>query len=616
MNNVPIRIFDTSLNLVSEVDAYEQAYFTRSLTGYGSFQIVINYNVTHASDFQKDYFVLFGTNVHRIGVIENISKSVDENGKGSQKLTITGYEAKAIFSRRIVIPATGNSYYIQDAVQETVIKNTVYDQCGAGTASARGSIPLLTIATDQGRGVNYQLQAFNTTLSDHLTTAAEASNPYMGFELYFDATNKKLILDMIAGLDRRGSQSVNGRVFFSSGMDSIKSATITDQNSGYKNAIYVGGQGDGSDKTVVLVTPSTAVIGLLRREEYIDKSDLQTSAALTNAGTSELNSVAQAVLSIDAQGLVKSPFVLYTDYDLGDLVNVIEYGTSFDVQITEIEEEWENGNYDISLTFGKQAQSIASVLSSTASLLDQTNTSKNSLGWKDKLISYTFSSSVSAITQQYTEILNDTIILGGSIYANCTLTLQTPDSSAYIGRKEYTIIINAATLVAASGGPYTLTITTGVSGKTSISLPILKNGDTITSGQLKFSVYVDSSGNVSSSTWQIQASTTALSVTGSTGGTPSSYTISGLYTVSKSSFQITFGLTLTNIGTMTGYVVIALPLTIADNWGCGYARESQLTGYGYSVLRSGYSSVVLFRYDNASGLSNTATWSGTFCGSR
>jgi len=502
--NVPIRIFDTSLNLVSEVDAYEQAYFTRSLTGYGAFQITVNYNVLHASDFQKDYFVLFGTNVHRIGVIENISKAVGENGKGSQKLTITGYEAKAIFSRRIVIPAAGNSYYIQDSVQETVIKNTVYDQCGAGVASSRGAIALLTIAADQGRGVSCQLQAFNTTLSDHLTTVAEASNPYMGFELYLDVTNKKLVLEMIVGLDRRGSQSTNGRVCFSSDRDSLKSATITDQNSGYKNAVYVGGQGDGSDKTVVLVTPTTAVTGLLRREEYIDKSDLQTTSALTNAGTSELNSVAQAVLSIEAQALVKSQYVLYTNYDLGDLVNIVEYGTSFDAQITEIEEEWENGNYDISLTFGKQAQGIASVLSSTTSLLDQTNTSKNSLGWKDKLIEYDFSSSVSAITQAYTEILNDTIILGGSIYANCSLTLQKPDTSAYIGRKKYTIIIPAATLVSASGGPYTLTIKTA-SG-TVVYVPIIKNGDTLLSGALQFNTYVDASGNVTSDAWEIEGS--------------------------------------------------------------------------------------------------------------
>jgi hypothetical protein len=504
MPNVPIRIFDTSLALVSEVDAYEQAYFTRSLTGYGAFEIVINYNVVHAADFQKDYFVLFGTNIHRLGVIENISKEVSKDGKGSQKLTITGYEAKAIFNRRIVIPASGNSYYIQDAVQETAIKNTVYDQCGADSASSRGAISLITIAADLGRGVEYQLQAFNTILSDQLTTVAEASNPYMGFELYLDIDNKKLVLDMIVGLDRRASQSVNGRVCFSSGRDSLKSATISDQNSGYKNAVYVGGQGDGSDKTIVLVTPTSAVTGLLRREEYIDKSDLQTTEALTNAGQSELNAVAQAVLSIEAQGLVKSQYVLYSDYDLGDLVNIVEYDTSFDAQITEIEEEWENGNYDISLTFGKQAQSIASVLSSTTSLLDQTNTSKSGLGWKDKAISYAFSSSVSSITQAYTEILNDTIILGGSIYANCSLTLQQPDTSAYIGRKRYTIIIPAATLVSASGGPYTLTIKTA-SGAV-VYVPIIKNGDTLLSGPLQFDVYVDASGNVSSEYWEVSGS--------------------------------------------------------------------------------------------------------------
>ena len=67
------------------------------------------------------------------------------------------------------------------------------------------------------------------------------------------------------------------------------------------------------------------------------------------------------------------------------------------------------------------------------------------------------------------------------------------------------IYIPAAYLVAASGGPYTLTIKTAA-GASVVYVPIIKSGDTLLSGDLMFDVYVDASGNVTSSAWEIFAS--------------------------------------------------------------------------------------------------------------
>jgi hypothetical protein len=431
----------------------------------------------NASLFMKGDMVQFGNSDHRIGFIDDIKKDIDEGGKGSQILEITGFEAKGIFARRIVIPASGNDFYIQNAVVETAMKNTILDQCGASAVTAR-KFSLLNIATDRGRGSVYQLQAFNTILSDHLTTAGESQSPYIGFEVYFDEVNKKLVFDVIVGKDRRSSQTVNPRVCFSSEYDTLKSATITDQYSGFKNVVYVGGQGDGSDKTIVKTTTTTEATDLSRREEYLDKSNLQTTSALTNAGASELNSLAQAILTIDAQALVSSQYAILTDYDIGDLVNIKEYGSVFDAQITEAQESWACGSYEVSLTFGKQAPSMVSVISDTANSLDQANTSKASIGWKSAYVSYDMSADR---TQQYIDIVNDVLILSGTMTANQTLTLQAPDS-AYVGRKQYSILITAT-------GGKNITITTGVSGKTAIVLV----SDTV---PYLSQVFVDDTGNV------------------------------------------------------------------------------------------------------------------------
>ena len=60
-----------------------------------------------------------------------------------------------------------------------------------------------------------------------------------------------------------------------------------------------------------------------------------------------------------------------------------------------------------------------------------------------------------------------------------------------------------AYMVAASGGPWTVTITTG-SGDV-VKVPICKAGDTLDSGNLLFNVYIDSSGNTTSDAWQVSA---------------------------------------------------------------------------------------------------------------
>jgi len=514
MTKVPIRILDTTLSLVSEVSNYEQAYFKRSLTGAGDFQIIINYNANHASDFKKDYFVLFGTNVHRIGVIENIAKAVGEDGKGSQILTITGREAKVIFDRRIIIPAAGASYYIQEAAQETVIKSTVTDQCGA-SASTKRKFNYLTVATDSARGSTYHLEAFNTSLLTDLAKCAESTSPYMGFECYLNTTTKKLVLDVIIGLDRRGSQSTNPRVYFSSSFGSLREATITDQNSGYRNAIYVGGQGDGANKTIRVVTSTPEPSDFLRREEYIDKSQLQSAAELDNAGLSELNALSQAVLSIDAQALVKSPFVLDTDYFLGDLVNIKEYGTTFDAQITSIQEAWAFGSYEISLEFGKQAVSIGSAIAANAQGLAVSQTSKASLGWKDYQVNFNLTSADGAQTTD--QILADILHITGTISTNRVLTLQPADATSLVGQKKYYVYIDAATLVASSGGPFTITIK--IASGATVIVPVAASGTTIDSGALYFAIYVDSAGNVTSDSWQISGHNANGAYTQFSGGT-------------------------------------------------------------------------------------------------
>lgn len=90
--------------------------------------------------------------------------------------------------------------------------------------------------------------------------------------------------------------------------------------------------------------------------------------------------------------------------------------------------------------------------------------------------------------------------LSAQIAANTTYTLTAGEATE--GMK--TIFIPSAFLVASAGGPFTLTISTGLG--TDSLVHISANGDTITSGDLMFDIHIDDSGNIATKSWEISGS--------------------------------------------------------------------------------------------------------------
>ena len=100
------------------------------------------------------------------------------------------------------------------------------------------------------------------------------------------------------------------------------------------------------------------------------------------------------------------------------------------------------------------------------------------------------------------DIVYDTIVISGSINANRTVNLYY-NSGTQNGVKRYTVILAS---VASSGGPYTVTLTTGTGA--TVVVPIAASGGTVYSNPLVFMLYVDSSGNVIDGPWKISGGNT------------------------------------------------------------------------------------------------------------
>ena len=80
-------------------------------------------------------------------------------------------------------------------------------------------------------------------------------------------------------------------------------------------------------------------------------------------------------------------------------------------------------------------------------------------------------------------------------------TYSAPSTSGF-----YSVYVPSAYLVAASGGPYTLTIQSGSTPGSTVKVPISAFGNTIASGNLLFDIYVDSNSNVTAKDFQVSGS--------------------------------------------------------------------------------------------------------------
>ncbi len=364
-NKTPIRVFtsieagdSTDLDLAGELDTYADAAFERGWYYPGEFEININKYMQYAAEFKQERFVCFGPiEKKRHGIITHVERSVAENGKGGEKINIRGRELSFMLDRRLIYPPAGlDRLIINDAI-ETVIKNAVKSQAGS-TAATERQMGILNIVLDQGRGADYLLSARYDNLLAVLQDAALATSA--GFAILINPTTKKLDLEVYFGVDRTAGQSVNGRAIFSSNFDTIKTGVQTQDDADYKNLAVVGGQGEGTLRTIRTVFNTTEPQGVFRREVFVDARDLATNPELDQRGAQELANLVYTNF-ISTEILARSSLILDEGYTLGDFCTVKEFGVSENVQITKILEGWSSG-YDAQISYDKIASTITSQL--------------------------------------------------------------------------------------------------------------------------------------------------------------------------------------------------------------------------------------------------------------
>lgn len=378
--NIPlITVIDRNFALQAQIDIYTSFLLNRKWQSVGDWQLVLPASAKGADKLKKGNIILLGADGHRSGYVEGITYAEGERGA---QLTVTGKTLQGLAAQRITLPDNDEYNYGYDNVPkltdgnispapvpaETVLK-TYAKRHMTEPDDPKRKISELVIADDLERGKNTLWTSRLEVLSEVLQSVSEYCD--MGWEIYADIKKKRLVFDIVEGVDRSYSQSENSRVIFSRDFDNILSCTYTDSSEGFRNLAYAGGAGEGADRTILKVTAEeTEPVGWERREVFLDCGTLEvveteTAMSLTDEALHKIKGYEKSE-ALTAAAADTASFAYLKKWDLGDKVTVVSKaaGVRLDTRITEVSERYEAGGSGIDITFGTPKADLGRVIKS------------------------------------------------------------------------------------------------------------------------------------------------------------------------------------------------------------------------------------------------------------
>lgn len=335
--NIVIRFFNKDLEFIGEVDDFISFIFERKWFTYSNFQLVVE--KFDKELFQDGNYIVVNNDPYRSGQITKVNV-IDDS------VTIKGFGIGFWFTNRITVPPTGKDTYAFNSYAEDIFCNVVYINA-INAEDPKRNFENLYIKTSQSRGEKIAFETRYKVLSDELESIAKTSR--LGWNILFDYKNKRFVFETLSGIERTVNQADVPPIIFSRRYDNVLESEYIKDVSEYKNCAIVAGQGEGSNREIIIVNDN--LCGQDRRELFVDARDIEDGSNLADRGKSKLaeNAITESFEAvIDAESY-------RVEWDLGDFVTILDdaVGVINDVQIVEVRETYENGILTVEPTFGE-----------------------------------------------------------------------------------------------------------------------------------------------------------------------------------------------------------------------------------------------------------------------
>lgn len=327
------------------IDNGKSVIWVKRFNDAGQFELYIPASTSMIELFTGNEIIITRDDSNAVMSVENVHLKTDiENG---DYLTISGRSVECFLGRRIVPKQTT----FQNTTAENVIRSLITQNVINPAVTSR-KIDLITLGTAQGYTDVINKQVTGKNLLDTISSICKEQN--YGFELLF--VNGQFVFNLYKGVDRSYNQNVNMFVVFSPEFENIGNTEYTKDKTTLYNAVYVGGEGEGTSRVIVGVGSTS---GLTRRETWIDA---RNESSNTDAGTLTPTEYAYMLSQQGAEAIKQATettkfngeiinynsYVYGVDYNLGDIVQVTnEYGVTGTATITEITEVEDETGYKI-----------------------------------------------------------------------------------------------------------------------------------------------------------------------------------------------------------------------------------------------------------------------------
>ncbi len=167
--------------------------------------------------------------------------------------------------------------------------------------------------------------------------------------------------DVYIGVDRSKEQGEVSPVVFSPQVGTILQMYFRHSRLGYRSTAYVGGQGEGVDRLVIVVEDSHE--GKARYETFVDARDLEDEDQLENRGLTRLAEHAPEMI-LTAQVNPHGPYSLRDHYWVGDIVTLYnrDWGVELHTRIVDVRETWSIEGYKLELGFAHDVPTLIDML--------------------------------------------------------------------------------------------------------------------------------------------------------------------------------------------------------------------------------------------------------------
>ncbi|GEM_PF-4513529 len=330
MAQYQVWVEDDSYNKVAFVRYFARLEYTQALNDVGYATLEMHPEDDKISELLlgrrlkiiRDGEIVFGGRLLREGWKKPTTAPAGETW------AVTALDHADYARARIAVPASGQEYQTYTDHADDVAKKFVYYNLGAGADAAR-QFSDVSVEADEHAAASLTYNARYTIILSVLQELADAG----GFAWRFvpTASGCEFRTALNWGLDRTKGNGVNDEFVMSADRRTFAEMGYARDATALANYVYVGGQGEGANRTVVERSDSGSISTWKRREAFVDARQLSLTASLQARGDAELAARGVEIAIVGEPIFDSWKRATPPTWDLGDIITIYarQWGREF-----------------------------------------------------------------------------------------------------------------------------------------------------------------------------------------------------------------------------------------------------------------------------------------------